>query len=46
METNEEWCEKVAKTIDPEGTFLDECNSICKQRFGEDYKEEQLTLLN
>jgi len=30
--------EEIAKIIDPDNTFLDECEEVVKQRFGEDLK--------
>lgn len=30
METEDEWCERIAKTIDPDETFLDECEDAVK----------------
>ena len=36
METEEEKITRIAKTIDPDGTFLNECEEVVKNRFGED----------
>ena len=26
-------CKRIAKLIDPDNTFLEECDNICKERF-------------
>ena len=31
---------EIAKEIDPDDSFLDECDELLKWRFGKDYKKE------
>ena len=31
-----EECERIAKIIDPDNTFLDECEELIKWRFGDE----------
>lgn len=32
MEDEKEWCERVARTIDPDNSFLDECEKVVQWR--------------
>jgi len=32
--------EEIAKIIDPDGTFLSECEKLVKLRFGNNYEED------
>jgi len=40
QETDDEKCERIAKEIDPKGTFLDECQEVVEKRFGAENVQE------